>query len=276
MRHLRLVLVLSAFLLTLPALAGCGATSTTGGVTTQQNVTLNVFAAASLTGAFTEIGKTFEGAHPGAKVVFNFAGSQQLAQQISQGADTDIFASANQKQMDVTVTAGDVAKDASRIFIKNKLVVVFPKDNPKHITKLQDIATPGLKLVLADKSVPAGQYALDFLDKASATTDYGADYKANVLKNVVSYELDVKTVLSKVGLGEADAGIVYTSDATGDSGAKVSNLVIPLTLQTIATYPIARLTNSKHADLAAAFIDYVFTSDGQAVLTKYGFLSLNA
>jgi molybdate transport system substrate-binding protein len=222
-------------------------------------VTLNFFAATSLTGSFTEMGKNFEGKHPGAKVVFNFAGSQQLAQQISHGADADVFASANQKRMDVVVTSGQVAKD-----------------NPKHVTKLQDLATPGLKLVLADKSVPAGQYALDFLDKASATTDFGANYKANVLKNVVSYETDVKVVLSKVGLGEADAGIVYTSDASGDSGVQVNHIDIPLALQIIATYPIARLTASKHADVASAFIDDIFTSEGQGILAKYGFLSLNA
>jgi molybdate transport system substrate-binding protein len=274
MRRTTLAFVLG-LLVALPALAACGSSSTSGGATTQ-NATLNVFAAASLTGAFTEIGKTFEDKHPGVKVVFNFAGSQQLAQQIGQGADADVFASANQKQMDVVVTSGQIVKDASKIFIKNKLVVIFPKDNPRNITKLQDIAAPGVKLILADASVPAGQYALDFLDKASATADFGASYKANVLKNVVSDETDVKQVLTKVGLGEADAGIVYTSDATGDSGSKVGKLDIPLNLQTIAQYPIAPVTASKHADLAKAFIDSIFSADGQAALAKYGFLSLSA
>jgi molybdate transport system substrate-binding protein len=263
-------------LLALPALAACGSSSTSGGGTTQQNATLNIFAASSLTGAFGEIGKNFEGKHPGVKLVFNFAGSQQLAQQIGQGADADVFASANTTQMNNVVKSGQVNADASRIFIKNKLVVVFPKSNLKNIAKLQDIAAPGVKVILADKSVPAGQYALDFLEKASATSDFGADYKANVLKNVISYETDVKQVLSKVGLGEADAGIVYTSDATGDSGAQVNHIDIPLTLQTIATYPIASINTSKHADLAVDFIDSTFTTEGQAVLTKYGFLSINA
>jgi molybdate transport system substrate-binding protein len=267
--------VLGVLLLALPALAACGSTSSSAGGTTQQNATLNVFAASSLTGAFTEIGKTFEGRHPGVKVVFNFAGSQQLAQQIGQGADADVFASANTTQMNNVVKSGQVNSDASRIFVKNRLVVVFPKNNPKNITKLQDIATSGVKVILADKSVPAGQYALDYLDKASATPDFGADYKANVLKNVVSYETDVKQVLSKVGLGEADAGIVYTSDATGDSGAQVNHIDIPDALQTIATYPIALVNTSKHADLARDFIDATFTTEGQAVLTKYGFLSIN-
>ncbi len=132
--------------------------------------------------------------------------------------------------MNNVIKSGQIDANASRVFIKNKLVVVFPKDNPKNITKLQDIAAPGVKVILADKSVPAGQYALDFLDKASATADFGADYKANVLKNVISYETDVKQVLSKVGLGEADAGIVYTSDATGDSGAQVNHIDIPVEL----------------------------------------------
>jgi len=276
MRRTHLALVLGVLLLALPLLAACGSSSTSGGGTTQQNATLNVFAAASLTGAFGEIGKNFEAKHPGVKVVFNFAGSQQLAQQIGQGADADVFASANTTQMNNVVKSGQVDSALSRVFIKNKLVVVFPKDNPKNITKLQDIAMPGVKLILADKSVPAGQYALDFLDKASATDDFGASYKDNVLKNVVSYETDVKQVLSKVGLGEADAGIVYTSDATGDSGAKVNHIDIPVELQTIATYPIAPTKVSKHPDIAASFIDAVFNSEGQAVLAKYGFLSINA
>ena len=276
MRRTPLALILCVFLLALPLLAACGSSSTSGGGTTAKNVTLNVFAAASLTGAFGEIGKNFESANPGVKVVFNFAGSQQLATQLGQGADADVFASANTTQMNNVVKSGQVDSNLSRVFIKNKLVVVFRKDNPKNITKPQDIAAPGLKLILCDKSVPCGQYALDFFDKASATADYGADYKANALKNVVSYETDVKQVLSKVGLGEADAGIVYTSDATGDSGAQVNHIDIPVSLQTIATYPIAATKASKNPDVASAFIDYVFTSKGQAVLAKYGFLSINA
>ncbi|HEY7022089.1 MAG TPA: molybdate ABC transporter substrate-binding protein [Ktedonobacterales bacterium] len=276
MRRTPLAFVLGVLLLALPILAACGSSSTSGGATTQQNATLNVFAAASLTGAFGEIGKNFETKNPGVKVVFNFAGSQQLAQQIGQGADADVFASANTTQMNNAIKSGQIDANASRVFIKNKLVVVFPKDNPKNITKPQDIAAARVKLILCDKTVPCGQYALDFFDKASATADYGADYKANALKNVVSYETDVKQVLSKVGLGEADAGIVYTSDATGDSGAQVHHIDIPLELQTIATYPIASIKGSKHADLAASFIDAVFNSEGQAVLAKYGFLSINA
>ena len=276
MRRTPLALVLGVLLLALPILAACGSSSTSGGGTTTKNVTLNVFAAASLTGAFTEMGKNFESANPGVKVVFNFAGSQQLATQIGQGADADVFASANTTQMNNVVKSGQIDANASRVFIKNKLVVVFPKDNPKNITKPQDIAASGVKLILCDKTVPCGQYALDFFDKASATADYGADFKANALKNVISNETDVKQVLTKVGLGEADAGIVYTSDATGDSGANVSHIDIPVSLQTIATYPIAATKASKNPDVASAWIDYVFTSKGQAVLAKYGFLSLNA
>src|SRR5262245_34185302 len=277
MRRTPLALVLGVLLLALPLLAGCGSSSTSGGGgTTTKNVTLNVFAAASLTGAFGEMGKNFESANPGVKVVFNFAGSQQLATQIGQGADADVFASANTTQMNNVVKSGQVDSNLSRVFIKNKLVVVFPKDNPKNITKPQDIAAPGLKLILCDKTVPCGQYALDFFDKASATADYGASFKDNTLKNVISYETDVKQVLSKVGLGEADAGIVYTSDATGASGAQVNHIDIPVSLQTIATYPIAPIKTSKNPDVASAFIVYVFSSKGQAVLAKYGFLSINA
>ena len=177
------------------------------------SVTLNVFAAASLTAAFGEIGKAFEAAHPWVTITFNFAGSQALATQINAAAPADVFASANNTQMGVVTKAGRIEASASKPFVNNRLVVIYPKANPAGIQALQDLAKPGVKLVLADKSVPVGQYAVSFLDNAVKDASFGATYKADVLKNVVSYELDVKSVLTKVELGEADAGIVYTTDA---------------------------------------------------------------
>lgn len=255
-------------------LGACGSGSTGSGATTTAHITLKVFAAASLTAPFNEIGQNFSAKHPGVTVEFNYAGSQQLAQQLTQGAQADVFASANQKQMDVATQGGVIADSGSRIFVRNRLIAIFPKDNPGAVAKLQDLAKPGLKIVLADKSAPVGQYALDFLDRASATADFGAGYKAEVLKNVVSYEQDVKAVLTKVSLGEADAGIVYTSDGSGDVASKIGKLDIPLTLQTVAAYPIAQVKTAPQADLARAFIDYVFTTEGQTILAKYGFTSL--
>ncbi|MEP7357643.1 MAG: molybdate ABC transporter substrate-binding protein [Anaerolineales bacterium] len=233
---------------------------------------LTVLAATSLTGAFKVIGQNFAAANPGATVAFNFAGSQQLAQQIAQGAPADVFASANGTQMKVVIQSGQVVSGSQRTFARNRLVVVYPAANPGGITTLQDLAKPGLKLVLADKSVPVGGYALDFLAKASASPDFTPTFSATVLANVVSFEADVKAVLAKVILGEADAGIVYTTDITGASADKVGRLDIPDALNTIATYPIAAIKDSAHAALAQAFIDYVLSPEGQAVLAQFGFI----
>ncbi|HEX9014332.1 MAG TPA: molybdate ABC transporter substrate-binding protein [Anaerolineaceae bacterium] len=233
---------------------------------------LTVFAAASLTGAFQEIGRDFETSHPGVSVTFNFAGSQQLAQQIASGAPADVFASANQAQMDAAVKSGHIQASAARPFARNLLAVIYPAANPAGIHTLQDLARPGLKLVLADKSVPVGQYALAFLAKASQDPAFGGSYQAGVLKNVVSYEQDVKSVLAKVELGEADAGIVYTTDAAADTTGKIRQLSIPEALNSIAVYPIAAVRDSPNPQLAGAFVEEVLSPTGQAVLKRYGFI----
>jgi molybdate transport system substrate-binding protein len=235
-------------------------------------ITLNVFAASSLTAAYGEIGKAFQAKYPWVTVTFNFAGSQALATQINNAAPADVFASANNTQMGVVTKAGRIDAAAPKPFVKNRLVVVFPKANPANIQTLQDLAKPGLKLVLADKTVPVGQYALAFLDNAVKDASFGANYKTDVLKNVVSYELDVKSVLSKVELGEADAGIVYNTDAATDTKGLTGQLAIPDALNVIAVYPIAVIKDSKNLDMAQAFVDYVLSADGQATMVKYGFI----
>ncbi len=255
------------------ATQSAGAEATTGAKdASAPSGELNIFAAASLTDAFKEIGAKFEAANSGTKLTFNFAGSQQLAQQIGQGAPADVFASANNKQMDVVVEAGQVISGTQQAFVRNRLVVIYPKDNPAKLQTLKDLARPGLKLDLAAKEVPVGQYALDFLDKAGKDATYGAAFKDGVLKNVVSYEENVKAVLSKVALGEADAGIVYTSDIGGDAAARVGRIDIPDALNTIATYPIAPIKDSKNAGLAQKFVDYVLAPEAQAILARYGFI----
>lgn len=260
-------------LLALP-MAACGSSAAATSSPTATPTTLTVFAAASLTGAFKSIGAAFDKAHPGNTTTFNFAGSQDLAQQISQGASADVFASANAATMNTVVQSGQVASGSQRTFAHNRLVVIVAKPNTAHIASLQDLAKPNIKLILADKVVPVGQYAQTFLDKASQQADFGSDYKTKVLKNVVSYENNVKAVLSKVQLGEADAGIVYTSDIALDSAA-VTSIAIPDALNTIATYPIAPVSASKNSARAQQFIDYVLSADGQALLTKYGFIGVS-
>src|SRR4051812_38575530 len=223
-----------------------------GGANLSGNLT--VFAAASLTGAFGQIGKDFEAAHPGTKVTYNFAGSQQLAQQLQQGAPADVFASANAKQMQVAVDAGRVVSGTARTFVRNRLVVIYPKENPAAISTLQDLAKPGVKLILAAAEVPVGGYSLDFFKKASSNVGFGDTYSETVMSNVVSFEDNVRSVLSKVALGEADAGIVYTSDVTGDGADQVGQLEIADDLNTIASYPIATISDGVNPDLAQAFM----------------------
>ncbi len=234
--------------------------------------TITVLAAASLSESFGELGRLFESRNPGVKVAFSFAGSQQLAQQLAQGADADVFASASPRYMSAAVDAGRVKQADSQTFVQNRLVVIYPRDNPGGIQALKDLAKPGLKLDLADKSVPAGQYALDFLDKAVKDPGFDPTFKDSVLKNVVSYEDNVKAVLTKVALDEADAGIVYVTDITADAAPKLGRLDIPDALNTIATYPIAPIASSKNPGLAKAFVALVLSPDGQAILAKYGFL----
>jgi molybdate transport system substrate-binding protein len=230
--------------------------------------TLTVFAAASLTGSFGEIGKAFEAANPGVTVTFNFAGSQALRTQIEQGAAADVFASASHKDMD-TLVGENLAPSDYTDFANNLLIVILPPKNPANVQTLADLAKPGLKLILEDKSVPAGAYSLQILDNMSKDPTYGADFSKNVLANVVSNETDVKQVVSKVDMGEGDAGIVYVTDAIAAPDLKTID--IPANYNVIAKYPIAVLSKAPNADLAAAFVAFVQSDDGQAIMKKWGF-----
>ncbi len=238
---------------------------------TPSQVTLRVFAAASLTESFQALGQAFSERNPGISVTYNFAGSQQLANQINQGAPADVFASANQQQMETAFQSGRIAAGDVKEFTSNQLVVVLPKENPGKVNRLQDLANPGLRLILAAKEVPVGQYSLTFLDKASQDPAFSAEYKQRVLKNVVSYEENVKAVLNKVLLGEADAGIVYSSDLSGAARSKARLIDIPAKLNVVAVYPIGVLQDSPHLSAARAFVDFVLSKEGQALLARYGF-----
>ncbi len=235
--------------------------------------TLTVFAAASLTDAFGDIGKAFEAANPGVTVKFSFAGSQALRTQIEQGAPADVFASADHKNMDTMVGENLIDGGKYQDFADNVLVVILPAKNPANIQSLQDLAKPGIKIDLADASVPVGNYARQALTNMSKDSTFGSDYSAKVLANVVSNETDVKQVVSKVDLGEADAGIVYVTDAQAAKDLKT--LTIPDNFNVIAKYPIAVVAKSLNADLAARFVSYVLSADGQMVLRKWGFSSGN-
>jgi molybdate transport system substrate-binding protein len=233
---------------------------------TPEAYTLTVYAAASLTDGFTEIGQAFEAANPGARVVFNFAGSQALRTQIEEGARADVFASANTKEMEALAAGGNLSGEALP-FVTNLLTIIVPADNPAQLMTPQDLALPGLKLVLAAEEVPVGMYARQALDNMQAL--YGDGYREAVLANLASNEDNVKQVVAKVQLGEADAGIVYETDAL--ASPELGKIEIPGKANVVAVYPIAVLAGSAQPDEAQAFIDFVLSDAGQALLRARGF-----
>lgn len=235
---------------------------------------LTVFAAASLAEPFEEIGRAFETRpeNAGVAVEFSFAGSQQLARQINEGAPADVFAAANMEQMDIVIAEGRVDASAVHVFAENRLVVIVPEDNPAGIKTLADLARPGLKLVLAAEEVPAGQYSLEFLRNASADPQFGAEYEAKVLANVVSYDENVRAVFTKVQLGEADAGIVYATDAAAGEGVRVID--IPAALNVTARYPIAAVSSSPNEDVAKRFVEFLLSQEAQDILNRYRFVHI--
>lgn len=240
-------------------------------VRVQAAETVVVFAAASLTDAFEEIGTAFKADHANVEVVFSFAGSSTLATQLVEGAPADVFASANLRQMQVVVDAGLVIEPVA-IFARNRLVVIVPADNPGQIETLDDLAGTGLRLVLAAKGVPVRDYTEAMLEKMAVTDEYGPGYRTAVLANVVSEEDNVRQVAAKVALGEADAGIVYLSDVTPNLSDQVSSITVPDEFNTIAAYPIGVIADSAAPGLAQAFVEFVMSEDGQAILERWNFL----
>jgi molybdate transport system substrate-binding protein len=241
-----------------------------------RSVELNVFAAASLTEAFNELAEQYRALESDVKITFNFAGSQQLAQQISQGAPLDIFVSANMKQMIEAARSGRIDTAAVMIFAHNRLVVVYPKENAAGVHALRDLRKDHLKIILADKAVPVGQYSLDVLEKCGKSKEFDSTFRMDVLRNVVSYEENVKVVLSKIVLGEADAGIVYTSDVSEEALHDVGTIEIPDELNIIASYPIAVLRDSKELAHAKKFVAYVLSEKGEAVMARFGFIPVRS
>ena len=241
----------------------------------QTSQSLIVFAASSLTDAFGELATGFEQANPGVDVIFNFAGSSTLVTQLSNGAPADIFASANTAQMTNALNDGRIATNPTpRTFVKNRLVLIVPADNPANIQSLRDVANPGVKLVLAASAVPVRDYTNAMLDKLAADPGFGNAYRTAFLANVVSEEDNVRQVTAKVALGEADAGFVYRSDVTPDIASQVITLPIPDAINTLATYPIAVTNDSANPELAQKFIDYVLSDAGQDILVKWNFISV--
>lgn len=241
-----------------------------GSVSTAEELT--VFAASSLTEVFAEVATVFERRHPGTEVLLSFDGSSTLATQITQGAPADVFASADEEQMQRVVDAGLTA-GAPQYFAGNRLVVITTEASP--ITDLKQLAEPGILLVLASPEVPVGNYAREALARMDGT--YGADFSERVLANLVSEEANVRQVALKVELGEADAAIVYATDAAVAEG--VRTIPIPDDLNVPGSYVMATLPDSSQPDspqakLARAFVELVLSDEGQAIFTERGFQTL--
>jgi molybdate transport system substrate-binding protein len=229
---------------------------------------LTVFAAASLSDAFEAIEQELEAATPNLSITYNFGGSQALVTQLEEGAQADVFASANVTQMDAAIAAGLIAGEPLP-FAHNRLAIVTPAGNPAAIESAADLGKEGILLVLAQPEVPAGRYARESVClMATDSAAYGG-FVERVAANVVSEEEDVRDVLAKVALGEADAGIVYVSDAVA-AGDQVHVVDIPDEVNVTATYPVAILAGGDEA-LGSAFVAYLLSGEGQATLERYGF-----
>ena len=232
--------------------SGASASASSGGV----SGTVTVFAAASLTGSFSTLGKQFEAAHPGTTVKFNFGASSSLAENINQGAPADVFASASPTNMQQVVDAGGASD--SKTFANNVMEIAVPPDNPANVTQVTDLAKSSVKVALCQPEVPCGKVAQEVFKKA------------NVTVKPVTQGADVKAVLTTVQLGEVDAGMVYQTDAQA-AGTKVKGIVIPADQNASTSYPIAALTKAPNTAGAAAFVDYVLSADGEKVLSQAGF-----
>ena len=230
---------------------------------------ITVFAAASLREAFDAAAPDFS-KQTGIAVTFSYGGSDTLAVQISQGAPADVFASANEKQMKKLADAGLLAGEAST-FAHNRLVVIVSKTNPGNVKAVADLGRPGVKVVLAAASVPVGSYARAAFAKASGQNGFPVDFGAAVEKNVISNELDVKAVATKIALGEGDAGVVYVTDVTPTVATDVNVIAFPPGVAPDATYPIAVLKAAPNATGAQAFVAFILHA-GQPYLKARGFL----
>lgn len=227
--------------------------------------TITIFAASSLTDAFNQLASAYEMQHPDVDVLINFAGSSQLAAQLREGAAGDIFASANPAQMDTVIAAGRVASGTQQTFATNRLTVIVPSDNPANIAQFADLAQPNVQLILAVPGVPVREY----VDEIVAKMD-DAQFSEQLYGNLVSEEDNVRVVVAKIALGEADAGVVYLSDVTADIAEQVTQISIPDAQNVIATYPIAPLTDASNPQGAQQFIDFVLSDAGQAILADWG------
>ncbi|MCX5689266.1 MAG: molybdate ABC transporter substrate-binding protein [Planctomycetota bacterium] len=237
---------------------------------------LRVFAASSLLGVMREMEAAYESQHPGINLEFSFAGSNQLRTQLEQGARADVYLSADRRNMDAAAASKVVSLSTIATIAFNRLAVIVPRENRQKLSSLADIARPGLKILVADKAVPAGSYALKMLEQARAAADLGETFVKGVEANIVSREENVAGVVAKVALGEADAGFAYASDAAGPNKEKLTVLTIPDALSPRAEYVGAVVATSTQVEEARGFLMFVVSERGGEILVKGGFESPRA
>jgi molybdate transport system substrate-binding protein len=263
LRSARRSLLLCVFVTLAP---GCGRASKPEASAPQQDLT--VFAAASLREAFTTLGHRFEALHAGTHVVLSFAGSQTLRAQIEHGAPADVFASADERHMSALLAEGQVT--APKLFAQNELVVAVSRAQSGTLRDFRQLPD-ATRIVLGAPEVPVGEYTRQTLEHASG--DLGADFRTRVEAHVVSREPDVRQVLAKIALGEADAGVVYRTDALAAKD-KVAIVAIPAAYNVTANYPVAVTAHAPHADLGRAFVELLFSAEGARTLVETGFLPM--
>ena len=262
-------------------LAGCRG-PIAGGAPTSETAEVTIFAAASLTDVFQQASLAFSRSGHTGNVVFNFAGSQQLAGQLREGARADIFASANERQMEAAIDAGRIEKTSVETFACNRLMIGYGQpaagaastlsasaDASPAIESLLKLAQPGQKIIVGAEAVPIGLYTRQFLAKAEQDERLGPAFRAGFEANIVSEEQSVRGILSKLQLGEADASVVYASDLVGVTD--LQGVEIPAHLNVSAAYPIALVRDSTQPEQAATFVTFLFSEEGSAVLESHGF-----
>ncbi|MYE26361.1 MAG: molybdate ABC transporter substrate-binding protein [Chloroflexi bacterium] len=253
----------------LPALLALSLAVWNGGAQDQQRTSLTIYAATSLTDVFEEIRDAFAKVNPDVEVLLNFASSSTLAAQLSAGAPADIFASANELQMENVVKAGRVKEEDVETFAHNRLALIVPADNPANVDTFEELAENGVLLVLAAPGTPIRAYTDAML--TSYNVERGEDFRARVLANLVSEESNVRQVVARVALGEADAGVVYQSDALGDIVDRVITIPIAERHNQLASYPIAPLTDAANPGLAESFLRFIRSEKARGFLAAHGF-----
>lgn len=230
---------------------------------------LTVFAATSLTDVFEALKDEFLASNPGTDILLNFSSSSTLAAQLIQGAPADVFASANERQMDLVVEGGFIDEAELKVFAHNQLVLITPGENPAEVDSVRDLVDEGILLVLAAAGTPIRAYTDDMF--VSYGGEYGADFVENVYLNLVSEESNVRQVVARVALGEADAGIVYQTDVIGAVSSQLRAIEIEPAHNQLASYPIAVLSDSANALLAARFVDFALSVHARSILAEFGF-----